>query len=46
MTIDELIRELQALVAELREFLYPSSIHWGEDYDERRGMSRTPARSA
>jgi hypothetical protein len=26
--------------SELREYFYPSSIHWGEDYDERRGMKR------
>ena len=25
---------------ELCEYFYPSSIHWGEDYDERRGMKR------
>ena len=27
-------------------FFYPSSIHWGEDYDERRGMKRIFALSA
>ncbi|MFN3727561.1 MAG: hypothetical protein ACK4SZ_14800 [Allosphingosinicella sp.] len=32
--------------SELREFFYPSSVHWGEDYDERRGMKRIFARSA
>jgi dsDNA-binding SOS-regulon protein len=32
--------------ADLREFFYPSSVHWGEDYDERRGMKRIFARSA
>ena len=32
--------------SELREFFYPSSIHWGEDYDARRGMKRIFARSA
>lgn len=32
--------------SELREYFYPSSIHWGEDYDERRGMKRILARSA
>jgi len=26
--------------SELREYFYPSSIHWGEDYDERSGMKR------
>jgi hypothetical protein len=31
--------------SELREFFYPSSVHWGEDYDERRGMNRILARS-
>jgi hypothetical protein len=30
----------------LREYFYPSSIPWGEDYDERRGMKRIFARSA
>lgn len=32
--------------SDLRQFFYPSSIHWGEDYDERRGMKRVFARSA
>ena len=32
--------------SELREFFYPSSIHWGEDYDERRRMKRIFAQSA
>ena len=32
--------------SELREYFYPSSIHWGEDYDERRRMKRVFARSA
>lgn len=32
--------------ADLREFFYPSSVHWGEDYDERLGMKRVFARSA
>lgn len=32
--------------SELREFFYPSSVRWGEDYDERRGMNRILARSA
>ena len=31
---------------ELREFFYPTSVHWGEDYDPRRGMKRIFARSA
>jgi hypothetical protein len=31
--------------SELREFVYPSWVHWGEDYDERRGMTRILARS-
>ena len=30
----------------LREYFYPSSIQWGEDYDERRGMKRILALSA
>ncbi|MBX3562633.1 MAG: hypothetical protein KF780_12585 [Sphingomonas sp.] len=30
----------------LREYFYPSSIHWGEDYDARRGMKRIFALSA
>ena len=32
--------------ASLRLFHYPSAIHWGEDYDERRGMRRILALSA
>jgi hypothetical protein len=32
--------------SEMREFFYPSSVRWGEDYDERRGMNRILARSA
>lgn len=32
--------------AALRLFHYPSSIQWGEDYDERLGMKRIYARSA
>jgi hypothetical protein len=32
--------------SELPEYFYPSSVHWGEDYDERRGMNRILARSA
>ncbi len=32
--------------SELHEFFYPSSIHWGEDYDARCGMRRIFARSA
>ena len=32
--------------SELREYFYPSSVHGGEDYDERRGMKRILARSA
>ena len=32
--------------SDLREFFYPSSIHWGDDYDERRRMKRIFARSA
>ena len=31
--------------SELREFFYPSLVHWGEDYDQRRGMKRILARS-
>ncbi len=30
----------------LREFFYPTSVHWGEDYDPQRGMKRIYARSA
>ena len=32
--------------SELREFFYPSAVHRGEDYDERRGMKRIFAKSA
>lgn len=32
--------------SELREFFYPTSVQWGEDYDARRGMKRIFARSA
>lgn len=32
--------------SELREYFYASSIHWGEEYDERRGMNRILAKSA
>ena len=32
--------------AALREFFYPTSVHWGEDYDPQRGMKRIFARSA
>lgn len=32
--------------AELREYFYPSSILWGEDYVPDRGMKRIFARSA
>lgn len=30
----------------LHEYFYPSSLHWGEEYDERRGMRRILALSA
>ena len=30
----------------LREYFYPSSVHWGEDYDAWRRMKRILARSA
>ena len=32
--------------SELRKFFYPSSAHWGEDHDERRGMKRIFGQSA
>ncbi len=32
--------------SELLEFFYASSIHWSEDHDERRGMTRIFAKSA